>query len=62
MISTARQEMYRFIGNVLFYRTISPGGKQPDSSNLLRPAERPEEKGEPGTRQDFGIKIAEINV
>jgi len=38
--STAQQEMYRFIGNMLFYRTISREGKQPDSSNR--------EKGETG--------------
>lgn len=28
----------------------------------LNGLDRPEEKCEPGTRQDFGMKIAEINV
>jgi hypothetical protein len=39
-ISTVRREIYRFIGNVLFYRTLSREGKQPDSSNRLRLAGR----------------------
>jgi len=48
--STARREIYRFIGNVLFYRTISQEGKQPDSSNR--------EKGETGIYHHITVEMA----